>query len=242
MDLVLEYNRLGLYADSLELLNRSYPAVAAEDSEPGAPLPSTDPLLGYYRGFCREKLGQPGAADYAAASLMPLLYIFPSEPDEITVLTRALAVNAADASAHFLLGMLYFSKGIVDPALAEWKLAESLNPKIPSLQASMGRVLLDVKKQPAEAAAEFQSGLQMEPGNAALYLGLNRAMQQTGKSPAERAEMMERFPEPANMPGPLVRALVRALRDSGRNAEANAVLAHRYLPRKEGEAPLQPQN
>jgi tetratricopeptide (TPR) repeat protein len=242
LDLVLQYNRLGLYADSLELLNRSYPAVAPEDSEPGAPLPSEDPLLAYYRGFCREKLGQSGAADYAAASRMSLLYIFPSEPDEITVLDRALAVNASDASAHFLLGTLYFSKGILDPALEEWKLAESLNPKIPSLQASMGRVLLDVKKQPAEAAAEFQRGLQAEPLNAALYLGLNRAMQPTGNSPAERAEMMERFPDPANMPGPLVRALVGALRDSGRNAEANKVLAHRYLPRKEGEAPLQPQN
>jgi tetratricopeptide (TPR) repeat protein len=242
LDLVLQYNRLGLYADSLELLNRSYPAVAPEDSESGAPLPSEDPLLAYYRGFCREKLGQSGAADYAAASRMSLLYIFPSEPDEITVLDRALAVNASDASAHFLLGTLYFSKGILDPALEEWKLAESLNPKIPSLQASMGRVLLDVRKQPAEAAAEFQRGLQAEPLNAALYLGLNRAMQQTGNSPAERAEMMERFPDPANMPGPLVRALVGALRDSGRNAEANKVLAHRYLPRKEGEAPLQPQN
>jgi tetratricopeptide (TPR) repeat protein len=242
LDLVLDYNRLGLYVDSLELLNRSYPAVAPEDSEPGAPLPSKDPLLAYYRGFCREKMGQSGAADYAEASQMPPLYIFPSEPDEIAVLHRALAVNASDASAHFLLGMLYFSKGIVDPALEEWRLAESLNPKIPSLQASMGHILLDVKKQPAEAAVEFQRGFQIEPGNAALYLGLNRAMQQTGKSPAQRAEMMERFPDPANMPGPLVRALVGALRDSGRNAEANAVLAHRYIPRKEGEAPLQPQN
>jgi predicted Zn-dependent protease len=75
----------------------------------------------------------------------------------------------------------FFSKGIVDPALEEWKLAESLNPMIPSLQASMGRVLLEVKKQPAEAAAEFQRGLQMEPSNAALYLGLNQAMQQMEK-------------------------------------------------------------
>jgi len=238
LDLVLQYNRLGLYADSLELLNRSYPAVAPEDREPGAPLPARDPLLAYYRGYCREKLGLSGIADYAAASRMPLLYIFPSEPDEIAVLHRALAVNASDASAHFLLGTLYFSKGILDPALEEWKLAESLDPKIPSLQASMGRVLLDVKKQPAEAAAEFQRGLQMEPGNAALYLGLNQAMKQTGESPAQRAEMLERFPDQANMPGRLVRALVGALRDSGRDAEANAVLAHRYLPRKEGEAPL----
>jgi tetratricopeptide (TPR) repeat protein len=241
LNLVLQYNRLGLYADSLELLNRRYPAVAPEDREPGAPLPSTDPLLAYYRGFCREKLGQSGAADYAAASQMPLLYISPSEPDEITVLHAALAVNVSDGSAHFLLGTLLFSKGIVDPALEEWKLAESLNPKIPALQANMGRVLLEVKKQPAEAVAEFQRGLQMEPGNASLYLGLNQAMQQTGKTPAQRAEMMKRFPDPANMPQPLVRALVEALRESGRNDEANAVLAHRFLPRKEGEAPLQPQ-
>jgi hypothetical protein len=38
-----------------------------------------------------------------------------------------------------------------------------------------------------------------------------------------------------------VRALVDALRESGRNAEADAVLAHRFIPRKEGEAPLQQQ-
>ena len=200
---MLQYNRLGLYTDSLELLNRTYPTVAPEDTEPGAPSPSTDPLLAYYRGFCREKLGKSAAADYAAASQMPLRYIFPSEPDEINVLHAALAVNASDASAHFLLGTLFFSKGIVDPALEEWKLAESFNPRIPSLQASMGRVLLEVKKRPSEAAAEFQQGLQMEPSNAALYLGLNQAMQQTGKTPAQRAEMMKRFPDRHTCRSPL---------------------------------------
>jgi hypothetical protein len=30
LNLVLQYNRLGLYPDSLELLNRSYPTVAPE--------------------------------------------------------------------------------------------------------------------------------------------------------------------------------------------------------------------
>jgi hypothetical protein len=81
----------------------------------------------------------------------------------------------------------------------------------------------------------------MEPGNPGLYVKLNQVMQQMGKTPAQPIEMMERFPDPANMPEPLVRALVGALRDSGRNNEANAVLAHRFLPRKEGQAPLQPQ-
>jgi hypothetical protein len=66
-------------------------------------------------------------------------------------------------------------------------------------------------------------------------------MQRTGKTTAERVEMMKRIPDPANMPEPLVRVLAESLRESGRNDEANAVLAHRFLPRKEGEAPLQPQ-
>jgi tetratricopeptide (TPR) repeat protein len=241
LNLVLQYNRLGLCADSLELLTRKYPKVAPEESEPAAAAPSQDSVLGYYRAFCREKLGQSAAADYAAASQMPLLYVFPNEPDEIVVLRAALAANPNDASAHFLLGSLWFSKGIVDPALEEWKRAESLNPKIPSLQASLGRALLEVKKQPAEAASEFQRGLQAEPGNAALYLGLDQAMREMGRTASQRADMMKTFPDPANMPAALVRALVDALRESHRDAEANAVLAHRFIPRKEGEAPLQPQ-
>jgi predicted Zn-dependent protease len=168
--------------------------------------------------------------------------VFPNEPDEITVLRAALAVNPDDASAHFMLGSLWFSKGIVDPALEEWKRAESLNPKIPSLQANLGRALLEVKKQPAAAASEFQRGLQAEPGNAALYLGLNEAMRQMGRTASQRADLMKTFPDPVNMPADLVRALVDALHESGRNNEANAILAHRFIPRKEGEAPLQPQN
>ena len=53
LNLVLRYNRLGLYADSLELLNRNYPTVAPEDSEPGAPLPSADQIG---RASCRERV------------------------------------------------------------------------------------------------------------------------------------------------------------------------------------------
>jgi tetratricopeptide (TPR) repeat protein len=241
LNLVLQYNRLGLYADSLDLLSRDYPKIAREESEPGAVSPSQDAILAYYRAYCREKLGQPAAADYETASHLPLLYVFPNEPDEIMVLRAALAVNPNDASAHFLLGSLLFSKGIVDSALEEWKQAESFNPKIPSLQASLGRALLEVKKQPAQAANEFQRGLQAEPGNAALYLGLDQAMQQMGRSASQRADMLKAFPDPANMPADLIRALVSALNESGHKDEANAVLAHRFIPRKEGEVPLQPQ-
>jgi tetratricopeptide (TPR) repeat protein len=242
LNLVMQYDRLGLYSDSLELLSRSYPTVSADESEPGAVQPSNDPELAYYRGFCREKLRQSGRADFEAASHMPLLYVFPNEADTISVLRAALTSNPSDASAHFLLGSLWFSKGIVDPAIEEWNRAESLNPKIPSLHASLGRALLDIKKQPAEAAAVLQRGLQVDSANPALYLELDQAMRQMGRSPSQRAEMMKNFPNPTSMPPDLVRALVHALREGGRNDEANSLLAQHFVPRKEGEQQLQPTN
>jgi ABC-type nitrate/sulfonate/bicarbonate transport system substrate-binding protein len=64
-------------------------------------------------------------------------------------------------------------------------------------------------------------------------------MQQTGKSASQRADMMKSFPDAAEMPPDLIRALVDALREAGRKAEANAVLVQHFVPRKEGEQPLQ---
>jgi tetratricopeptide (TPR) repeat protein len=240
LNLVIEYNLLGLYANSLDLLTRRYPTVAPDESEPGAIHPANDPLLAYYRGFCRQKLGQSAAADFAAAAKMPVLYVFPNEAETIPVLQAALAANPSDASAHFLLGSLWFSRGIVDPALDEWRRAESLNPRIPALHASLGRALLEIKKQPAEAAAVFQRGLAADPLNPALYTGLDEAMRQSGQSPAQRVAMLQRFPDQDKMPAAVVRALVFALREDGRSKEADAVLAQHFMPRKEGEEPLQP--
>ena len=242
LNLAQQYDRLGMYSDSLELLSRNYPSVPADESDAGAVPPAIDPQLAYYRGFCREKLGKSGQADYEAASHMPLLYVFPNAADTFPVLRAALASNPSDASAHFLLGALWFWKDIVDPALAEWKVAESLNPKIPSLQASMGRALLEIKKQPVEAAAVLQRGLQVDAANPALYLELNEAMRQMGKTPMQRADMMKSFPNPATISPELIRALVDALREAGKNDEANAVLAGHFVPRKEGEQPLQSTN
>jgi tetratricopeptide (TPR) repeat protein len=241
LNLVIQYDRLGLYADSLELLSRSYPAVAPEESEPAAIRPSNDPQLAYYRGFCKQKMGQSGQADFDAASHMPLLYIFPNEADTFPVLHAAITANPSDAPAHFLLGELLFSKGIVDPALAEWKLAESIEPKtpIPSLDASMGRVLLEIKKRPGEAAAVLERGLLVDTANPALYLELNEAMKQMGRTASQRAEMMLRFPDHI-MPADLVRAMVETLREAGRTDEANSILTGHFMPRKEGQQPLQP--
>jgi hypothetical protein len=82
----------------------------------------------------------------------------------------------------------------------------------------------------------------VDAANPALYLELNEAMRQMGKTPMQRADMMKSFPNPATISPELIRALVDALREAGKNDEANAVLAGHFVPRKEGEQPLQSTN
>jgi tetratricopeptide (TPR) repeat protein len=216
--------------------------VRLQIDQPAAEPPADDPILTYYRGYCRELLGQSGRDDFEAASRMSLRYIFSSRAETIPVLRAALASNPSDASAHFLLGSLWFSRGIVDPAIEEWRRAVSLNPNIPSLDASLGRALLLIKKQPVEASAVFQHGFLVDPGNPALYIGLDQAMQQTGQSASKRAVMLQRFPDTANMPAELVRAQVNAFREDGKGEQADALLRKHFPPRQEGLAPLQPQS
>ena len=242
LDLVIQYNRLGLYSDSLALLTRKYPAVPADQAEPGAAPPDQYPLLAYYRGYCREQLGRSGLADYQAASRMPLRYVFPERRETLLVLRAALARNPADASAHYLLGTLLFSKGVTDQAIAEWRRAASLRPDIPALDASLGRALLEIEHSPANAAAVFQHGFQVDPANPALYTGMDKAMRQMGRPAAQRVAMLEKFPADADMPADLVRALVDALREDGRDDQADALLAKHFLPRKEGAPPLLPES
>ena len=240
LDVAEQYEQLGLYADSLQLLAHHYPSAPADEREPGTPLPGDDPMLAYYRGYDREQLKQSGAQDFAAASRMSLLYVFPSRVETIPVLKAALAQNPSDAFAHFLLGTLWFSRGIVDPALAEWRKAAALNPAIPTLDARLGRALLEIKGQPREAIAFFQHGFATDAKNPALYLGMNHAMRELGDPAAKRIAMLEGFPDRANMPAAFVRALDAALREDGRSEQADALLREHFLAREEGVAPLTP--
>jgi len=57
LNLASEYARLGLYRRAVEVLSREYPPPKADQSEPGAVAPQNHPLVVYFRGYCREKLG-----------------------------------------------------------------------------------------------------------------------------------------------------------------------------------------
>jgi len=234
LNVASEYMQLGMYSQALDVLSRNYPAAVADESEPGVLPPTRHPMVAYYRGYCREKLGQSGAQDFGVAAKLPTAYVFPSRAEDADVLTAALKANSQDASAHYLLGTLYFAKALTDQALAEWEQARKLNGQIPVLHASLGRALLLVKDNPQEALAVFQEGLSSDPRNVELYTGMDQALSILQRPPQERVAALDRYPNRSNMPTPLVYELILNLAEAGEFDRAASLFHGRFFQREEG--------
>jgi tetratricopeptide (TPR) repeat protein len=234
LNLAAQYMRLGFYQRALNVLSRDYPRAQPDQSEPGILPPSQYPIIAYFRGFCREKLGQSPAAEYASASKLPTSYVFPSTAEELTVLTSALRANPDDASAHYLLGTLYFSRGWTDSALTEWAQARKVNSAIRVLDTSVGLALLHEKDDPERALAAFRDGLLSDPANIMTYVGADQALSLLGRTPGERVEVLEQYPDLTGAPPGLIFELILNLSEAGNYERANTLFRNRYFPREEG--------
>jgi tetratricopeptide (TPR) repeat protein len=234
LNIAREYMRLGLYRSALDVLSRQYPDPHPDESEPGVTAPARDPMLAYYRAYCRMKLGESSAADDHIAASLPTAYVFPSGAEDLIVLRAAVQANASDANAHYLLGTLYFSRGIADQALAEWESARKFNPKIPVLDASLGLELLHVKNDPEAALEVFREGIHNDQRNEAGYLGADQALSILNRPSSERVQALELYPDMAQMPTQLVFELALNLAEAGDFDGATALFHNRFFPREEG--------
>jgi tetratricopeptide (TPR) repeat protein len=234
LNVASEYMRLGMYSRALDVLSRNYPPPIPDETEPGVLPPGKHPMVAYFGAFCREKLGQASSTDFNAAAHLPTNYVFPSRPEDLDVLRTAVRLNSQDATAHYLLGTLYFSRGVTGEALAEWEQARKLNPQIPVLHASLGRALLHEEADSEKALSVFQEGLRADPSNIELYTGMDQALSILRRPPQERVAALERYPDHAHMPSNLVYELILNLVEAGEFERAEALFHNRFFPREEG--------
>jgi tetratricopeptide (TPR) repeat protein len=230
-----EYIRLGMFSNAVKVLSRTYPAVPSDQHEPGIGLPQENPLVIYLLGYARERSGDSGAAaDYARASKLSTLYVFPSTNEDRAALESALRSNSNDATAHYLLGTFFFSRGMTTEALREWYAARELHAQIPALDASLGWALLHETRDTEKALSVFEEGIANDPKNAVNYSGATTALAILGKPAADRVRVLERYPDPKTMPLALVYELALNKAEAADFAGATALFHKRFFGREEG--------
>ena len=215
IEIAVDYVHAGLWNEAVALLDHPYPRGDGVVSEPGMPHPSEYPLVAYYRGYSRQMAGGDPAADFRAASAMPVTYVFPNRPQTFPVLEAALAADPGDATARFLLGSLHLSGGHVEPAMREWETTRRLKPDTPTLHRNMGYTVLRSGGRIERAIELFKEGRTHDPLNVGLYFGLDEALTRSGHSAGERADALLAFPDrdalPADLPSSVRRLLRRCL-------------------------------
>jgi tetratricopeptide (TPR) repeat protein len=149
-------------------------------------------------------------------------------------LQAALRADPQDATAHYLLGTLYFSHASTDDALAEWGKAHQANRALPVLDASTGLALLHIKHDAQGALNAFQNGLKSDPTNVAVYMGLDQSLSLLGRPASERVEALEKYPKLADAPNPLMFELILNHAEAGNFDRATSLFHDHFFPREEG--------
>ena len=148
LDVADAYLGWGLPREADIVLGWRYEPPSPGWMEHGMPMPRDYALLAYYRGYVHEKLARYATEDFRLASTLPVTYVFPSRDSSRAVLEAALASNAGDASAHYLLGLWYLNAGKREEGGRELQAANRLRPELRE-----ARVLLAAMKLPVVAIA-----------------------------------------------------------------------------------------
>src|SRR5262245_35367477 len=234
LDLVDQYLALGAYDDATGLLQREYPPVQGSLREPGAVAPNESPLIAYYRGYVREKTGGDSAADFKIARSLPTTYVFPGRRSSYAVLRDAVNVDPNDQTAQFLLGSLYLSSGLVEPAIQAWQRVRQSESRIPVLHRNLGLALLQ-RGDYAESRTVLEEGLSADKDNVDVDLTLDGVLSAVGASASDRAAALGRFPAAETAtPAALAFKSAFAKAEAGDGIGAERLFHDRFFPREEG--------
>lgn len=177
------YLDMGLPADALDLLTHRHESQPPNQTEPGVPPPSSNALVTYYRAYAELKCGKDAAADFALAASQPLTYVYPHLQSSDTVLQAALQKNGHDASALYLMGLLYLSEHRVPEAAEEWKAALAIRKDLPAIHYLLGRTLLLIPSRKSEALGVLKEGASLNPGDKEI----KKALDEASRAPAPAA-------------------------------------------------------
>ena len=229
------YLAIGVYADAATLLARPYPSVAAPMREAGAVTPGESPLVALYRGYVRERAGQRGGADYRLRR-DPADGVCLSRPAFVVprVAVRARRRTRTTGRARYLLGALYLSSGLTEPAIEAWQRVRHLQPPIPTLHRSLGLALLHGPGDFAAARAVLEEGsVPTRPTSRSTSRSNRCSAPWAPPRPIvwRRCGVSRRR---LRCPASMVFKLALALAETGEAAAAERVFHDRFFPREEG--------
>jgi tetratricopeptide (TPR) repeat protein len=224
LELAAAYVEAGLHADADAVLE------SVSKNQAAAPL---NPMVHYLRGYCREAMGDAtGTAElFRRGSAGSLVYSNPHRVEEQAALEAALRANPRDASAHHLLGNLLYGAGRREDALAHWKEATGLDPRLARSWRNVGYAERNLRRDDWAAYDAYRKALEIDPSDARVLLETDEVAERLKVPAAERLASLEKLQGTVDRRDDLVLRLVDLRLANGSQTGLEA--AHRAMTTRE---------
>jgi len=221
IELALDYAHAGLYEEALDLLSEA---------------PADDPMALYYRGWCRDQLGEAALAlsAFEEAARMPPDYCFPNRLECIAALTTAMRLNPADATAPYYLGNFWYAHRQYEDAIGCWESALTIDDTQATAHRNLGLALMNKRGDSDRALQHYQRAFALDESDARILFELDQLYAKIGMTPAERLAFLQRHQAPVDRRDDLTIEMATLLNLLGRPAEALDIIMKRVFHPWEG--------
>jgi len=203
------FAEVGLIAEAQRLLDVVCVAPVAEGER--------DPLVLYWLAWCSASQGESekaqGHLTQAAAASKD--FVFPSRPETVAVLERALELAPDDARAHLHLGNLYGHFGRLDDAVIHWRKATEPDASLSIAFRNLACYAHTITRDDAEAARLYRQAIAARPDDQTLYRDLAKILA-AGGDYAAAIELLESMPVQEHRRADASLTLAKAYIDAGR--------------------------
>lgn len=226
LELSLDYAAAAMFDQAIEVLDH-----AISNKADG-------PMLWYYHAaFCRRANRLDEAAEsQKKAQAVSIDYCFPNKLEEFSILDSAVAADASDGRAHYLLGLLWFSRAQDKPAIACWERAAELVPGLATVWRNLGLAYYNKRGNGAAAWQALNRAFEINPTDARVLYELDQLANRLGHPLEERLTRLETHRPLLAERDDLRLEWVRLMNSVGRCPEAlEAILAYEWRPWEGGE-------
>ncbi|MCD8380332.1 MAG: DUF5107 domain-containing protein [Lachnospiraceae bacterium] len=260
LELAIDYGEWGLYEEAVRVLQLYMESAGAACKARTADSPMVHYYLAYYlhesgrsvnermkksATAAENVIAEPEAivedvkSELAAAAHCACDYCFPVRLHDILALSFAIEQNPADASAHYLLGNLYYDKGRWKKALALWQEAEALDSENAIVHRNLALLYFNKKKDPKLAQGQMQKALAAAPDDARIFFEADQLDRQMNRPFLERLKNMEKHRALLISRDDLYTEYITLLNCAGEYEKAlDAMLTHRFHPWEGGEGKI----
>lgn len=229
LELALDYTKAGFYKDALYILSSC-------DTE--------SPMIGYYKGYIYELLGEVENAKEAhnLGEASDYSCCFPNRTEEVLILESAIRVLEKAPRAHYYLGCLLYDKKQNKKAIKHWLTSTEEEPSFAMSYRNLAIAYYNKEHNISKALPAMKRAVELDPDYSRFLLEYDQLCAKAGYSNEDRLKVLEAHIDLVTYRDALYLEYITLLNNTGQYEKAlDCLTTHQFHPWEGGEGKVSAQ-